>query len=327
MATASVSDAHGLEVRRGAAGWLGLAGGLALGLVLLVAAGAKALDPRTFGEGLAALGWTGPMPAVVAAVAALAVETLIGALLVANLRRVPVLLAATALVAFFLFVTGREAWRAAHGDEGAASACGCFGNLVDRTPAEAFRQDLLMLVPALALAWLGRPGATGSVRARSAGAGAAALAVAGFAAVAPGLPLDRWATRLSPGVEIASLCAGRGAARVCLAGLAPELAAGRHLVLIVDAADPGFEALARELNARARAGTEPPVAVLAELAPERSQELFWTVAPAFELHDVPRALLRPLYRTLPRSFLVEGGRVTATWTGLPGDLAVAREPR
>jgi hypothetical protein len=306
---------------------LGLAGGLALGLVLLVAAVAKALDPVAFGEQLGALGLTGPLPPLAAAVAALAVETLVGALLLVDLRRFPVLLAATALVAFFLFVTGREAWRAAHGDEGAASACGCFGNLVDRTPEEALRQDLLMLVPALALAWLGRPGAVAGVRWRVAAATAAALALTGFAGAAPDLPLDRWATRLAPGVEIASLCAGRDAKRVCLSGLAPELAAGRHLVLIVDAADPGFEALARELNARARAGTEPPVAVLAELAPERSQELFWTVAPAFELHDVPRALLRPLYRTLPRSFLVEGGRVAATWNGLPGDLAVARGPR
>jgi hypothetical protein len=57
------------------------------------------------------------------------------------------------------------------------------------------------------------------------------------------------------------------------------------------------------------------------VTPERRQELFWTVAPAFELHDVPRAILRPLYRSLPRSFRVEDGVVTATWTGLPPGLA------
>jgi len=327
MATASLPETRAEQARPRAAAWPGLAGGLALGLVLLAAALAKALDPRAFGEELAALGLTGPLPPFVAALGALALEALIGALLVANLRRLPVLAAASALVAFFLFVTGRDAWRAAHGQVDAASACGCFGNLVDRTPAEAFHQDLLMLVPALALAWLGRPGATRRVRARAAAALAAALAVTGLAAAAPDLPLDGWATRLDRGVEVASLCAGRDAERVCLTGIAPELATGRRLVLLVDISDPGFEALARDLNARQRAGTEPPVTVLAEIPPERGQELFWTVAPAFELHDVPRALLRPLYRTLPRSFLVETGRVTATWSGLPGDLAVAREPR
>ena len=327
MATASVTGIGEAGTRRSAAPWLGFAGAAALGLVLLAAALAKALDPVAFGEQLAALGLTGPLPPLAAAVAALAVETLIGALLLADLRRLPVLVAASALVLFFLAVTGRDAWRAARGLEDAASACGCFGNLVERTPAEALWQDLLMLVPALALAWVGRPGAVRAVLPRAVAAGAATLALAAFAAAAPGLPLDDRATRLAPGVDLARLCAGRDAGRVCLPAVAPELAAGRRLVLLADASRPEFETLARELNRRARAGVEPPVTVLAEVSPERVEELFWSVAPAFELHDVPRALLRPLYRTLPRSFLVEEGRVTATWSGLPPGLGAAPEPR
>ena len=63
--------------------------------------------------------------------------------------------------------------------------------------------------------------------------------------------------------------------------------------------------------------------VLADLTPERGDELFWTLAPAFELHETPRALLRPLYRTLPRSFRIEDGRVTATWAGLAPELDAA----
>jgi hypothetical protein len=38
------------------------------------------------------------------------------------------------------------------------------------------------------------------------------------------------------------------------------------------------------------------------------------------LHETPQALLRPLYRRLPRSFRVEDGRVTATWAGLPATI-------
>ena len=83
-----------------------------------------------------------------------AVEVGLGVALLLDLRRRSVLVPATLLVALFVFLTARTYWRATHGGLSAADAasCGCFGNLVERTPAEAFWQDLLMLVPALALA-------------------------------------------------------------------------------------------------------------------------------------------------------------------------------
>ena len=39
--------------------------------------------------------------------------------------------------------------------------------------------------------------------------------------------------------------------------------------------------------------------------------------PPLEYRPVPRALVRPLYRTLPRTFVVEDGRVTRTFSGFP----------
>ena len=60
-----------------------------------------------------------------------------------------------ALVVFFLFLTGRAYVRHLQGIEPETS-CGCFGNLVQRTPAEAFWGDMLLMVPALALAFLAR---------------------------------------------------------------------------------------------------------------------------------------------------------------------------
>lgn len=328
MVPAPASQTHRLDLRVNATGWLGRLGGVVLGGVLLFAVVAKALDPAAFAEELAGLGLAGRLlPPMLAALGALAIEAVIGALLLLDLRRTPLLVAATLLVVFFLALTGRAAWNAAHGVADAGSACGCFGNLVERTPAEAFRQDLLMLVPALALAWLGRPGARRAARARAVAALALAAVLVGFAAASPRLPLDDRATRLAPGVALADLCAGRGAERVCLPTLAPDLAQGSHLVVLADVSGAGFEALGRRLNAWTRAGQEPPVAVLGEVAPERRQELFWSLAPAFELHDAPRALLRPLYRTLPRSFRVEDGRVTATWSGLPPALEAPAAPR
>jgi len=197
----------------------------------------------------------------------------------------------------------------------------------ERTPGEALAQDLLLLVPALLLAWLGRPGATGETRIRAAVAAALTGAVVGLGAAAPRLPLDDVATRLRPGVSVAELCAGRGDDRLCLAGLAPALGRGEHLVVIADAGDEAFAHLAGRLNAYVRAAGDPPVTVLAELTPERRQELYWQVAPAFDLQEVPRALLRPLYRQLPRSFRLRDGTVTATWSGLPPTLGAAPAAR
>lgn len=317
--TAVEARRYDLRLRgRGVVGWIG---GALLGLVLLVAAAAKALDPAGFGREIVALGLPGGIPPLAAAVAAIGFEALLGLLLLLDVRRPAVIVAAALLVAFFLAVTGRSAWRAAHGIVDDSPSCGCFGNLVERTPQEAFVQDLWMLLPPLALALLGLPGARRRLGARVIAAGIGAAALGGFAAAAPGLPLDDLATRLAPGTLLSGRCAGSGTERVCLDVVAPRLASGRHLVVLADLAAPDFEELAPRLNAWARADSQPPLTVLGELSEERRTELFWSVAPAFDLHDTPPALLRPLYRTLPRSFLVEDGRVRETWTGLPPQIA------
>lgn len=297
-------------------GWLG---GAVLGGVLLFAAYGKALDPGAFAEQITAEGLALLFPARAWAVALIAVEVGLGLALVINLRHRPVLIAATALVLLFVFLTGRTYWRAAHGIAPPSASCGCFGNLVERSPAQAFWQDLLLLVPPLVLAWFARPrpkrlgvklGATGMAT------GAAAL----FATLSPGLPLDDLATRLKPGARLSELCVGADEARVCLAGAVPEIAAGRHWVVLVDPDATDFPALVDRLNVHALARREPPASALADITPERQTELFWRYAPAFDLHETPAALLRPLYRALPRSFLVEEGRVVQTWRGLAPEL-------
>ncbi len=299
----------------------------------MVAAYAKAIDPEAFAqqirrEGLAFFGapftW---------AVGVIALEVGLGVALLLNLRRRGVLTVATLLVALFVFLTARTYWRSTHGGLSAeeAASCGCFGNLVERTPAEAFWQDLLMLVPALALAWVGRPGLRqGRWRAAAAGlSGLSALAAGAFAGLAPGLPLDDLATRLAPGREISALCAGSGDQRICLDSLVPGLAAGSRWVVLADVHAAGFPALATALNgyaARARMGSLPAVAVLADLTQEEQMELFWRLAPAFDLHEVPATVLRPLYRQLPRTFFVEEGRVTRTYPGLPPEIGSPAAP-
>jgi len=304
-------------------GWLG---GAFLGVILLIATWAKAIDPAAFTQQIRAEGLDLVLPAGAVALVALAIEAGLGVALLVNLRRPAILVPATLLVLFFVFLTGRSWWRAEQGLADPSGGCGCFGNLVERTPREAFVQDVLMLVPSLALAWIGRPRPARWPRVQVAAAGGAALAAALLAWRAPALPLDDLATRLRPGVRFDEICAGRDAERVCLAQLAPALAEGRHLVVLADIRDPGFDALAGALNAYAQPGAEPPLTVLADMTVDEQRALFWRVAPAFDLHEAPAAMLRPLYRALPRSFQLDGGVVAATWAGLPPQVAGAARP-
>lgn len=300
--------------------WLGTAAGVFLGAVLLVAVWAKALDPAAFAEQIRVEGLDGLLSAQAVALTALILEAGLGLALLLGVRRLWVLVPAAALVAFFVFLTGRAWWMSAHGLREAES-CGCFGNLVQRTPAQAFWQDLLLLVPALLLSFVGRPTgdrSSGFPRVRAALVAAAMLAVAMFAWKAPELPLDDFATRLSPGVEVGDICAGATADAVCLDTVAPELRQGRHLVVIADLADledPALGEAVAGLNRIKNDGGD--VWVLSASPSEQHRAFFWRFGPAFEVVETPEPLLRPLYRRLPRSFRVEDGRVTETWAGLP----------
>lgn len=307
------------------AGWrraVGILGAMVLGAVLLFAAGAKALDPAAFAESITVQGLDFALSATALALAVLALEAGLGTALVLAVRRLWVLVPAALLVVGFLAITAREWYLVSHGLRDPAASCGCFGNLVDRTPAEAFWQDLLLLGVPLALAFVGRRGGAGRrfPPVRTALAVVAAAAVAGFAWKAPELPLDDLATRLAPGVAIDTLCAGQGNQRVCLPTVVPELEQGRHLVVIADLDAPALTDSIDRLNDyafAARDGEAPPLWVLTSAESERVRTFFWSWGPVFEIREAPAALLRPLYRRLPRSFQVDDGRVTATYSGLP----------
>jgi hypothetical protein len=318
----TISRAEPLPVPASGLPWLrglGTLGGAFLGLVLLVAAWAKALDPLAFAQQIHGEKLDFLLSAPAVALLALGLEVGLGAALLLGVRRLWVLVPAALLVAFFLFLTGRTYWLAAHGVAPDAAGCGCFGNLVVRSPAAAFWQDLLLLVPGLALAFLGRRGDAGRRLPAARTALAAVLAVGAmvFAWKAPSLPLDDLATRLKPGAEIQRMCAGTGNDRVCLDSVATDLHAGTHLVVLADLADPGFQKSVAALNAYATSGREPAVLVLADVTAEAKQAFFWRFAPSFPIVETPGAILRPLYRRLPRSFVVENGRVTRTYPGLP----------
>jgi hypothetical protein len=298
--------------------WLGNVGGWWLGGVLLLAVWAKALDPAAFAQQIHGDGLDVLLPAATVALIALAIEAGLGTALLLSLRRLWVLVPATLLVAFFVALNGRAYWLAAHGQASAAASCGCFGNLVLRTPAEAFWQDLLLLLPALALAWLGRR--RGRERLPTARLAIVAVALVGvplFAWWAPELPLDDLATRLKPGTELAKVCAGAAPSAVCLDSVVPGLGQGNHLVVMDDLEDPVLAKAVARLNAYTNQPSAASVWLLTSSDEAHQRAFFWKWGPAFKIVEVPAELLRPLYRRLPRSFAVQDGRVMATFPGLP----------
>ena len=297
---------------------LGTAAGVLLGAVLLVAAWAKVIHPVGFADQIRVEGLDFLLPAAAVAFLALALEVGLGVALVCGLRRLWVLVPAALLVAFFLFLNARAWWLDAHGLRADEAGCGCFGNLVDRTPEEAFWQDLLLLLPALVLAFAGRRREAGAFpRGRILAVAAVTAAALVFAWKAPDLPLDDLATRLRPGRAIADLCSGRGSERICLDFVAPELASGEHLVVLADLAEPAFGRAVPALNDYALAGRGPRPLALSASPPEAMRSFEWSFGPAFEVREAPAPMLQPLYRRLPRSFLVRDGEVVATYAGLP----------
>jgi uncharacterized membrane protein YphA (DoxX/SURF4 family) len=312
--------------------WVGTVAGAVLGIVLLVAVWAKALDPAAFAEQIRTEKLDFVFSAGTMALIALALEAGLGIALLLGVRRLWVLVPAALLVTFFLFLTGRAWWLSAHGLRDAAASCGCFGNLVQRSPAEAFWEDLLLLVPPLLLAFAGRE-KRGPLfpPLRTAAVALCTVAVLVFAWKAPELPLDDLATRLHPGVRVKDLCAGSGKESVCLSTVAAGLEQGDNLVVIADignTADPALAPSVEALNNLARNPDGPKVWLLSAATPEQLTAFNWSLGPVFQVVEAPPELLRPLYRRLPRAFRVKDGRVTETYAGLPplSQMAAARTP-
>jgi len=299
---------------------VGAVAGVLLGLVLLVAVWAKALDPLAFAEQIRFEGLDIVLAAEQMALFALAVEVALGLALVLGVRRLINLVPTVAVVLLFLFLTGRGYWRFAHGLVDSAELCGCFGNLIERSPAEAFWQDLALLAPLTLLSFIGyqRRPMLWPWKRLTAVVGLTAAVVA-FAHQAPDLPLDNLATRLRPGVVLSDLCAGAedDESRICFDGLLPKLEQGRHLVVLADLEDEVFLAAVDALSDRATAGADPELMVVTVATAEEVRMFDWQWAPSFEIREAPAALLRPLYRKLPRSFEVRDGEVIKTYEGLP----------
>ncbi len=181
---------------------VGTAGGMLLGAIFLIAAGAKAMGLAAFTEQIRLEGLDFLLSARTVALAVLALEAGLGIALLLCIRRLWILLPTGLLTSCFLFFSGRHYWLVLHQFRSESESCGCFGTWIERTPAEAFWQDLLFLVPLLVLSFWRRPPSRSLPQTRLVLTASAALGVIIFALNAP-------AVRLSPEKQIAPTSALR----------------------------------------------------------------------------------------------------------------------
>ncbi len=124
---------------------LGKAACIYLGGILLFASYAKLLEPGGFVGQVHLEGLDFWFSATSVTVVAIFLETCLGILLLLGVTN-RVVLAGTALLAlFFLYLTGQNYWLVSQGLRDPEAACGCFGDLIQRSAGEAFWQDLFML--------------------------------------------------------------------------------------------------------------------------------------------------------------------------------------
>lgn len=301
----SVPAASGLEGRSWAV-WVGRIAAILLSLVLIYSAWGKALDPQGTAEIFLRKGF---LPAAIAfwiIVASVGFELGLGVALLAGLRRIPVLLGACLLMTAFFGLTGYEFFFPTK----ETSSCGCFGNLVVRSPAQAFAQDGFFVLLAF-LSWLGRP--RGSQRVLPwLLAVLAGIAGCIFAFWAPSLPIDDWATLVKPGVRAVDLRA--------IVEKVPELQRGNQLLLILDRADQATrDEMARVNRYLVNQASNTGVFGIAEDNPTLEGEFQWTAAPGFRMESLLFSNIKPLYRKLPRVALFSDGRVIKVWNKIPDD--------
>ncbi|RMG46149.1 MAG: hypothetical protein D6718_06070 [Acidobacteria bacterium] len=291
----------------------GYAAAAVLGCVLLLSAWTKGADPEGFAAQIVREGLLPGSLAGFAAVLVVALEAGLGAALLAGRLVPPVLAAGTALMGAFWLLAGWQFF--VPPDD--PSSCGCFGNLIQQTPGRHWALNTAFLALA-ALSWLGcRRTARGALGLT---AGSFAVAAA-FALAAPSLPIDSWpgVTRLREGADVAELG---------LTDVIPELAAGDSLVLLIDRADEETRRdIGRVNELLALKGGPVRVFGLAERDEELAAEFFWAAGPAFDVREAPYSLIKPLYRRLPRAFLVREGRIRRIWNGIPDEPALERLAR
>lgn len=280
---------------------------LGLAAVFLAAGALKLLDPVGFARDVGDYGIVSGQLATLVAYTLLPLEVALGTALLLSYRKIQSLIVTLCLLVIFIGAIGF-----AIATDQPIQGCGCFGAGTSRTPVQTLTEDIGFLAAGVfALIVFRRDRNDGAHRPpdrrwKEVAVIGIGVVSAGFVLMAPGLPLDDYATRLKADVEWADL-------EIPIAEM--DLTRGDHLVAILDLENgPSDDDLAA-LNELAAGGTS--VVGLYEDDESVYSSFFWQRGPAFPLFHVTPGELRSLYRTRPRYFGLSEGRVVATWPAPP----------
>lgn len=268
----------------------------------MLAAAAKAVDPHEFAREIVSYGVVGAGIAAIAAPLLIALETVLGVALLAGLGSGLAALGSCLLMLGFLMLKINSLLA------GRTDPCGCFGAYLQTSPGWGVAIDVGFLGLGLVILWgLGRRAGRRDRRAALLSMATAMLSLA-FAIASPRLPLDPLVTRLAVGKNLEGLG---------LAGRVPGQ--GRRFVALLDLADPKTVEIAARLEALASGPGAPAVVALTSSSDDEKASFVWSASPNFDIVKLDRAMLKPLYRSLPRYFLLDGERVIALFDGAPPD--------
>ena len=285
---------------------------IAVGVIFLIAASLKALDPVAFAEQIRQFGIF-PELSGVAAWTLVTAEVVLAAGLILNWLPRIVPLASALLLLFFIGIT-------AYGTSiGLGENCGCFGSLVYRSPTQVIIEDVLMV---LALAFSIMVVRTRAAKGQTA-RGAVVTLIGALAlltiSVSPALPVDDLVTTLKPGSTFKNwpLDGLRGV----------NLNRGTNVVFLFSIGDRQMPEHAESMIVAARGGTgATPVGLIID-GPEMLTTLMFQYGITFPVGAVEPRFARPMYRRLPRSFLLHEGTVFQTWPGIPDAGEIRRAVR
>lgn len=281
--------------------WIARLLGAAVGIVLLVAGIAKATDMEMFIRQIRDYGFFSNRALLaVSAWGLIAMECALGVALLVTYRPRVMTPITGGLLFLFLGATG-WAWAT-----GVTENCGCFGAWAKRTPAQAAVEDVI-LIAALAVAWLGTKGATWQSRKK--GWTVALAWVVGLA-----LP---WVFGFSPSnvAEPQSNPASLTLADLKVQGLDVDLKQGEFLVALIDTDCKHCQESVPQLNELLEVPGVPPLVALC--MNEEWQRLYFTqrFQAAFPIGQIGKEDFMRLLSTgeTPRLLLVRHQQVKQVW--------------
>ncbi|NOY05128.1 MAG: hypothetical protein GXO82_00590 [Chlorobi bacterium] len=273
-----------------------------VGIVLLVAATLKGFDPGAFADEIMSYGITPESWSMFLAWGLVIGEWILGIALVVNLWPRVTILSGIVLMLLFIAVTA-YAWM-----QGSASACGCFGNLVNRSHEEVLVEDaffLVMLLFALPVLWQTRQEAPVWKLATTVSGGVLAALLLVFHMA---LPVDNIATNLKPGAVFNSWP---------VEGLHVNMNDGKYIIVLFSLETGTDSNVIEHINALTEGGGLPTVIALTIDGPETLGSLSFSSGLAAQPGAIEPRFARSLYRELPRTFLLDNGEVKYVWNGIP----------